>query len=79
MELFNKSRAQEAKAQIERLVEEIMTKEAVLSAMREELKERCPHPDEYVVKLQNIRTTGTKRSALYACKLCGQTKTERIK
>ena len=73
LEMFNKSRAQEAKMNIESLkTEHVAIGDKILN-LTQELKERCPHPDDFVIKLDSIRNLVANRKTMYLCKLCGTT------
>jgi len=78
MEMFNKSRAQEASAKLQSMrLEYEALRERIFEAEKE-LRSRCPHPDEFVVKLDEIRPSRQnklfKSHELWLCKLCGITK-----
>jgi hypothetical protein len=46
-----------------------------IDSMRKELKERCPHPDEFVKKLESypVRPGKAQRITLSYCGLCRST------
>ena len=63
---------------IDNLANEVKTLDDKLSHMREELRAHCPHPDEYVRKLDEWRSPHhTKTTEFWYCDLCQQTKTRK--
>jgi hypothetical protein len=75
--VMSKSRAQELKMRIDTLRQDLRDGEMRLEKLKNELKETCPHPDEFVVKLDTIGIKPNpyfKTKALYHCKLCGVNK-----
>ncbi len=79
MEMFNKSRAQEAKMNLDRLRSDLRVIADKIEVAVAELKARCPHPDEYQAHLDSFyaKKAGLPRITLYHCKLCGQTKSKK--
>jgi archaellum component FlaC len=76
MEMFNKSRAQEMRGNIDNLASQVEDMDKKLSGMKTELKERCPHPDDYVRKIDSVlpmRGFNGKKIHIYYCSLCEQT------
>jgi hypothetical protein len=76
MEMFNKSRAQEMRGAIDNLVSQVEDLDKKLNGMKTELRERCPHPDEYVRKIDSftpMRGFGGNKIHIYYCSLCEQT------
>jgi hypothetical protein len=74
-EKYSKSRAQEVRMQLQHKMNDYESLGKTIEALKWELREHCPHPDEYVTKLTDFRQSLTnKRTALWYCKLCQQTK-----
>lgn len=81
MEMFNKSRAQEASMALENMRNTYKDLGIKIKNAEAELKARCPHPDEFVKKLDIVKNPNPllhKPKALYLCKLCGTTKRKGI-
>jgi DNA-binding TFAR19-related protein (PDSD5 family) len=78
LEKFNRSRAQEAHARLQNMRLEYESLAESIEEAQIELRQRCPHPDEFVVKLDEIRPSRQnklfKSHELWLCKLCGITK-----
>jgi hypothetical protein len=70
-ETFSKSRAQEMSMEIRNLSHRIDEDTKKLAHLRAELRTRCPHPDEFVVKLDVQRQNKLFKPVEYwTCKLC---------
>jgi hypothetical protein len=79
--VMSKSRAQELRMRIDTLRQDLNDGKTRLKALESELKMVCPHPDEYVKKMDEFRTPNpySQRKALYLCKLCGVSKIKGVK
>lgn len=56
LETFSKSRAQEVKVALDNLIQQYEEMGVRVDEMKKELRARCPHPDEFMRKLDSIRT-----------------------
>lgn len=78
-EMFSKSRAQEFRINIDNLASQVEEMDKRLSDMKIELRERCPHPDDHVRRLDTFRSTphSKTRTELWYCDLCHATITRK--
>ena len=71
LEKFNRSRAQEVRVHIDNMELQLESLTAQLRNAKKELQERCPHPDDYVKKLTEVKQTGTRKPLeIWVCDLC---------
>ena len=79
LETFSKSRAQEARANLDNMRLELEALVARIQALNDELQERCPHPDEHVKKLDSwyAKQAGMPKIILTHCGICGKTKSQK--